>query len=186
MTETTGQAWTSNLQEIWLNVQWPISWMSILPGIGSWNQCSQLTGLDTVWNSSFQGLWWYAESPRQPRGHVFSTSWPVSHLWYGWSWDSNFGITDTALAWIRSYLGDCSQKVAVGKAKSDPVTLAFGVPQGSIPGPILFTLYTSPLGQICTRHGITHHFYADDQQIYLAFKLRKETKRTVLEDLKTV
>ena len=101
--------------------------------------------------------------------------------------ESNFGITDTALAWIRSYLSDCSQKVVVGKAKSDPVTLAFGVPQGSILGPILFTLYTSLLGQICTRHGITHHFYEDNQEIYLPLnKLRRGTKRTVLEDMKTV
>ena len=78
---------------------------------------------------------------------------------------SNFGIIDTALTWIRSYLSDHSQKVGVDKARSDPVTLAFVVPQGSILGPILFTLYTSPLGQICTRCGSTYHFYADDQKI---------------------
>ena len=83
---------------------------------------------------------------------------------------SNSGITDTALAWVRSYLSDGSQMVVVCKAKSDPVTLAFGVPQGSILGVIFFTSYTSPLGQICTRHGITYHFYTDDQQIYQAFK----------------
>ena len=88
--------------------------------------------------------------------------------------ESNFDITHTALAWIRSYLSDCSQKVVVGKVKSDPVTLTFGVPQGSILGLILFTLYTSPLGQICTRHGITCYFYAENQQIYLAFKLTKK------------
>ena len=87
---------------------------------------------------------------------------------------SNFGITDTALAWIRSYLSDHSQKVIAGKLKSDPITLSFGMPQGSTLGPILFTLYTSPLGQICTRHGITYHLYADDQHIYLAFKPSKK------------
>ena len=88
--------------------------------------------------------------------------------------ESNFGITDNALAWIRSYLSVHSQKVVIGKAKSNPVTIAFGVPQGGLLGPILFTLYTSLLGHICTRHGITHHFYADDQQIYLAFKPTKK------------
>ena len=81
------------------------------------------------------------------------------------------GITDTTLVWIRYYCSDHSKKVVVGKAKSDPVTLTFGVPQGTLLGLICFTLFTSVLGQICTRYGITHHFYADDQQIYLAFKL---------------
>ena len=88
--------------------------------------------------------------------------------------ESNYGITDTALAWIRSYLSNCSQKVVVCKAKSNPITLTFGVPQESVLGPILFTLYTSPLGQTCTKHRITYHLYADDQQIYLAFKLSKK------------
>ena len=88
--------------------------------------------------------------------------------------ESNVGISDTALAWIRSYLSDHSQKVIVGNMKSDPVTLAFGVPQGSVLAPILFTLHTSTLDQISTRHGITHHFYADDQHIYHAFKVTKK------------
>ena len=88
--------------------------------------------------------------------------------------ESNFGITDTALAWIRSNLSDHSQNVVIGKAESDPITLIFGVPQGSMLGLILFTLYTSPLGQICNRHGITYHIYTDDQQIYMAFKPSKK------------
>ena len=54
-------------------------------------------------------------------------------------------------------------------AKSESMSLKFGVPQGSVLGPILFTLYTCPLSEICAKH-VLYHLYADDQQIYLSFK----------------
>ena len=88
--------------------------------------------------------------------------------------ENYFGITGIALRWIESYLTNQSQRVVIGDmnmtgAKSDSISLKFGVPQGSVLGPILFTLYTSPLGQICSNK-VHYHLYTDNQQIYLSFK----------------
>ena len=83
---------------------------------------------------------------------------------------SMFGISGCALTLIRSYLTGRFQRVKVGELRSDPVTLHFGVPQGSVLGPILFNLYTCPLGQIFKAHGLMYHLYADDSLLYLSFK----------------
>ena len=48
--------------------------------------------------------------------------------------------------------------------------LLFGIGQGSVLGPVLFSLYTTPLSLIIGKQkGIKFHFYADDSQVYLHF-----------------
>ena len=80
-----------------------------------------------------------------------------------------FGVCDKALGWIESYLLDQTQKVKIGDTESTPVVLTQGVPQGSVLGPILYTLFTSPVGDLCKEHGIDYHGYVDDTQNYHSF-----------------
>jgi hypothetical protein len=83
---------------------------------------------------------------------------------------NTFGIDGKVLTWITSYLSDRFQKITIGNVTSQPKKLKQGVPQGSVLGPILFTLYTKPLAQIISKHGIDYHLYADDSQIYIIFR----------------
>uniref|UniRef100_A0A3B3DJ46 Reverse transcriptase domain-containing protein n=1 Tax=Oryzias melastigma TaxID=30732 RepID=A0A3B3DJ46_ORYME len=80
------------------------------------------------------------------------------------------GIGGAALTWFRSYLADRTMTVNLSRFTSDTAPLSFGVPQGSILGPLLFSLYLLPLGSIIQKHGVSFHFYADDSQIYLPIK----------------
>ena len=69
-----------------------------------------------------------------------------------------------------SYLKGRVQSVQIGSTFSREKNLVFGVPRSSVLGPVLFTTYTTPLGRIIQRQGLTYHLYADGTQLYMAFK----------------
>ena len=73
----------------------------------------------------------------------------------------------TFLQLLVSYLKDRFQVINHGQTKSEPKRLATGIPQGSVLGPLHFSLYT-PLSQLLSLHGVKFHFYADTQ-IYMSF-----------------
>ena len=80
-----------------------------------------------------------------------------------------FGVGELVLQWFESYLIGRSFKVCIDEHISEECNMPTGVPQGSILGPILFTMYTIELSHLLKSLNISCHFYADDTQ--LLFKI---------------
>ena len=78
-----------------------------------------------------------------------------------------YGITGDALDWFRSYLTGRIQRVVIEDSVSVDQELDFEVPQGSVLGPRIYCMYTKPVSDIIQRHGLSHHSYADDTQLYM-------------------
>ena len=69
-----------------------------------------------------------------------------------------------------------TQFVRIGRNSSSVQELICGVPQGCVLGPLLYVLYTAPVGDIIPKHGLFCHLYADDQQLYASFYFEDETE----------
>ncbi len=82
-----------------------------------------------------------------------------------------YGIKGQILDWIRAYLQNRTWSVVINSSHSEKKDLPYGVPQGSILGPLLFIMYVAPLHDIISAHAQTNHGYADDRQLYAAFHL---------------
>ncbi len=84
--------------------------------------------------------------------------------------DKLYNIKGTALQWFRSYLSQRRFSIKINKTISEERPLSFGVPQGSILGPVLYSLYVKEIEEIANRLGINVHVYADDIVLYTESK----------------
>ena len=80
-----------------------------------------------------------------------------------------FGVKEMALKWIKSYMSHRFFSVQVAGESSTWNELRYGVPQGSVLGPLLFSAYTTPIRDILNKHNVSYHKFADDLQIYVDY-----------------
>ena len=76
----------------------------------------------------------------------------------------HFGVTDQALDWIQKFLTDHEWAVHHETTVSQAYTMLYGVPQGTVLGPKLFSQYAEDVTEILERCMQHHHIYADDMQ----------------------
>jgi hypothetical protein len=78
------------------------------------------------------------------------------------------GVRGAALSWFKTYLSGRKQSVVIGDVVSTPRDLVTGVPQGSVLGPLLFSIYLIGINQIITEHNVDYVLYADDLQLFVS------------------
>ena len=82
------------------------------------------------------------------------------------------GLRGTALNWFKSFLHNRTQATSVKGCTSTFINMKYGVPQGSVLGPVLFSIYVRNFIKLLTDAGFLVHGYADDHQVVFAFRIQ--------------
>ena len=93
-----------------------------------------------------------------------------------------YGVRGTENNWFKTYLTNRKQHVTVSDQTSDNALIEFGVPQGSVLGPLLFLIYINDLNQ-AIKFSRVHHF-ADDTNLLLVDNSLKKINKHINHDLK--
>ena len=98
----------------------------------------------------------------------------------------NLGLEPTAILWFSSYLSERYQRVRYEDSISEMLPLKHGVPQGSILGPVLFTIYINDVISTISHSQVTA--YVDDCQLYFKFSIADSASAVtaVNNDLKSI
>ncbi len=104
----------------------------------------------------------------------------VCYVWYSGSWcpshrlHTQLGISGVAHDWYWSHLSGRNQTFNLSGVSSSTRALKYGIPQGSVLEPFLFSVNLLPLRKIITDHGgVSYELYADDNQLYIVFNRTK-------------
>ena len=81
----------------------------------------------------------------------------------------HFGISGSVLNWLKSYLKGRTFSVRIKNVNDKTCLLVYGVPQGTVLGPLLFVLYINDIESIGNKHGVLINLYADGSQWYISF-----------------
>src|SRR6218665_3869469 len=73
-------------------------------------------------------------------------------------------LRDLPLIWLTSYLSERSASVTFHSSRSSWRHTPFGLPQGSVLGPLLYILFTADIGPLLASWSLASHSYADDVQ----------------------
>jgi len=90
----------------------------------------------------------------------------INHFFLCYKLKNWYGFSTTAIKLIFSYMSDRFQCVCSGDLFSDFVRVSKGVPQGSVLGPFLFSVYVNDFPTVL--HHCSTHMYADDIQLYVS------------------
>ena len=86
--------------------------------------------------------------------------------------EHKINLRGTVLRWFHSFLTGRKQKVIINGQMSELLLTLYGVPQGSVLGPVLFNIYVSSLPSFIQKQGFTSSMYADDTNARIKFSFK--------------